>query len=121
MGAVSRSPTSHSRAYSWHRDALAGKKPQITHEPECGWFRRKLVKGGPFVPARIFYEQPVDETTGELIGDEVMRCEVDGKRRVPDDEWTWLASDPISQEEFLAMSASSFALADDAPPSKYPF
>lgn len=117
---VSRAPTSPRVAYAWHRDAMAGKNPPITHEPHCGWFRRKLIKGGPFVPCRIFLEQPVDPETGELLGDEVMRCEVAGKRRPPDEEWTWLADKPISREEYLDMMTGTFASAENAEP-KYHF
>lgn len=118
---MTRRPTSQKAAYAWHRDMLAGKAPATTHEPQCGWFVRKLVKNGPLVPCRIFLEQPIDDETGELIGDEVMRCEVDGKRRVAEDEWTWLASRPISQEEFLRLSASDFAFEGEARPNHLPF
>lgn len=118
---MNRTPTSHSAAYKWHRDTMAGKAPPITHEPCCGWFRRRLVKGGPFVPARIFMEQPIDLETGELIGDEVMRCEVNGKSRPADDEWTWLADKPISREEYLDMTSASFANSAENPAPKYHF
>jgi len=99
--------------YAWHSAAMAGEKPRITHEPECGWFRRRSCKGGPFVPVKIFLEAEIDPETGELMGDEIMRCEVDGKRRVPDEEWTWIADKPISEEEYLEMIAPVFTDADE--------
>lgn len=107
--------------YAWHRAALAGQKPQITHTPECGWFRRRTSRGGPFVAVKIFLEQQVDPETGELLGDEVMRCEVDGKRRVPEEEWTWVADNPISEEEFLDMLAPTFTAAGESRPHHLPF
>jgi hypothetical protein len=118
---MGRGPTLPSIAYRWHRAAMAGKTPAITHEPECGWFRRKLVKGGPYVPVRIFLEQETDPETGELLGDEIMRCEVAGKRRPPEEEWTWVADKPISREEYLEMVSGSFAGTAEAPEPKYHF
>lgn len=118
---MSRQPTSNGAAYAWHSAAVAGKKPAITSEPQCGWFKRQLRKDGPYVGARIFMEQPMDRETGELIGDEVMRCEVDGKRRVPEEEWLWLAGDPITLEDFLALSAPSFLPPEQVRPRHLPF
>lgn len=102
-----RKPTPADTLYRWHRESLAGQKPQITHEPQCGWFKRRLVQGGPIVGARIFMEQPTDTDTGELIGDEIMRCEVGGKPRDPVDEWAWLANDPIPEAEYLYLIADA--------------
>ena len=89
---------------SWWTDALAGKLPQITQEPQCGYFRRKLVKGGPDVAARIWWDGERDES-GWLIGDETLRCEVDGKICDAEDQWTWLAGNPITIEEWKYLSA----------------
>lgn len=123
---MSRVPLTSSKMYAWHRAALAhvakhgtlkgfnGPIKMIADEPQCGWFKRKFVRDGQFVAARIFYEQPIDDETGELIGDEVMRCEVDGRRRDPIEEWTYLASHPISQEEFLTMTSASFTPSEPA-------
>jgi hypothetical protein len=55
------------------------------------------------VPARIWLEQDVDPETGELAGDEVFRCEVDGERRSATGQWTWLASNPISRDAYEAL------------------
>lgn len=35
--------------------------------PEPGWFRMRLVRGGPFVPARISYGPTLDPQTGEAL------------------------------------------------------
>jgi hypothetical protein len=114
-----REPSSHDKLYAWHTAALAhvakagtmkGFEGRIVaDDPQCGWFRRRLVKNGPWVPARVFYDQPINPETGELEGDEVLICEVAGERRNPADEWTWLANHPISQEEYLSMVSSAFA------------
>ena len=94
-----RRPTPPSKAYAWHRAALAGENPP-THDgfPECGWFKARLVKGGPFVAARIWLEREIDPMTGELAAPEEYRCEIDGMPRDPDRAWTYLT--PISREEY---------------------
>jgi len=101
-----RSPTILRDLYAWHRQALAGLKPPVTHEPQCGWFKRRLVQGGPMVPARIWMHQDLDED-GNLTAPEELRCEVGGKRRDPVDEWTWICADPITEAEFNFMVADA--------------
>lgn len=81
---------------------MRGERPE-THEgePQCGWFRTRLVKNGPFVSARIWCEQEIDPETGELCCDEVLRCEVGGERRNPARAWTFLTAIPIEDYEAL--------------------
>lgn len=94
-----RQPSSMSRLYAWHRAALAGLNPPI-HEgqPECGWYRRKIVKGGPWVPVRIFVERDIDPDTGELTGPERLVADVDGTICDPGRHWTHLT--PISARDY---------------------
>ena len=64
--------------YSWHKAALAGERPPIHTEPECGWFLFKSQTNG-MVPASIFWASPeVDEETGEILSDQELRCEIGG-------------------------------------------
>jgi len=72
---------------TWWQDALAGKKPPI-HDghPQCGYFRRKLHRDGPWVPAVIWHKD------GELV------CRVGNEMRDPQDQWTWLAKNPVTKE-----------------------
>lgn len=96
-----RAPTPLAPLYEWHRASLdpSVKLLAITGEPQCGWYTRRLVKGGPIVPARIWLHQEIDED-GELVGPEILRCEVAGKERDPDEEWMYLADSPITQAEY---------------------
>lgn len=110
---MGRTPTNNNRAYAWHRAALAGEKPPIHTTPECGWFARRLVKGGPLLPARIYFEAPVDAETGELTGDEILKCVVGGQERDPETEWLWLAERPISREKYAQMLDA--LMGDDIP------
>lgn len=95
-----RKPTPEADAYAWHRAALAGQAPPIHGHPEAGWYKRRLVKGGPIVAARIWIHSPIDPETGELIGPEIFLCEVAGQARDAQEEWTWLAYDPISKAQY---------------------
>ena len=97
-----RRPTPPSVAYAWHRAALAGENPP-THDGlvQCGWFKTRLIPGGPWVAARIWIDREIDPMTGELAAPEEYRCEVDGMPRDPAKVWTYLK--PISREEFDAL------------------
>lgn len=109
-----RKPTPISQKYRWYNDALAGKKPPITHEPQPGYYARRLVKGGPLVPVAIYLGGPVDDD-GNLTGPETLTCVVDGKLANPEDQWTYVADNPIPEREhrYLEVS-SSYAKAHDA-------
>lgn len=100
-----RRPTPRDELYRWHTEALAGLEPVITDVPQCGWYKRKLVKGGVFVPARIWMVQPVDGETGELVGDELLQAEVNGAFADPHDCWSWICANPITEAEFHYLTA----------------
>lgn len=100
-----RIPTPHAEAYNWHREAMAGLDPEVGQEPQCGWFKRRLVKNGPFVPARIWLDADVDEA-GELISDERFQCEVNGQWADAENQWQWLCGEPITEQEFYFLTAS---------------
>jgi hypothetical protein len=105
-----RQPTSRAAAYAWHSQALVDLRdhlrPDTPLEPQCGWFKTRLCRGGPFVPARIWLWQAIDQETGELVADEVLQCEVNGAYGDPETQWTWLAGDPITEAEFDFMTAN---------------
>lgn len=93
-----RQPSSMAILYRWHRAAVLGDAPPI-HEglPECGWYRTRLVKGGPWVPVEIRVEREIDPETGELTAPERLVAIVDGMRRDPVKVWTFLT--PITRAE----------------------
>lgn len=94
-----RQPSTFTALYAWHRAALAGENPP-RHEgwPECGWFKMREVKNGPWVPVAITCQREIDLETGELTGDEVMACKVNGIEDSAERVWTYLK--PISREDF---------------------
>lgn len=102
-------PTSQEQLYAWHTQALEDVahhlNPEVTQDPQVGWFKRRLVKAGPFVPARIWMFQPTED--GELVGDETFQCEVNGKFADAEDQWLWLCQNPITEGEYNYMMAMS--------------
>lgn len=100
-----RVPTPHAQLYAWHTAALRSPQPVISSIPECGWFKRKLVKGGVFVPARIWMFQDIDPETGELLSDELLQCELNGAYADPEDAWSWICANPITEQEFRYLTA----------------
>jgi hypothetical protein len=100
-----RQPTSIAEQYAWHRAALAGDEPEITATAQCGFFKRRLVRGGPWVPCRIWLYAEIDDA-GELVTDEILQAEVAGEYADPDDLWSFVAANPISESEFKFLSAT---------------
>lgn len=100
-----REPIPHDVEFAWHRAAMAGY-PQPIHndEPQPGFFKRRLVKGGVFVPARIYWEQEIGDD-GELVDQPVLRCEIDGMPADALDQWSYLAGSPISETEHRYLTA----------------
>lgn len=109
-----RQPSSPASRWDWWERAIAGGEPSVHDgEPHAGFFKvRRFAYGkwtkGPFVPARIWWEEPLtDPETGELLADEVLRGEVDGKPVDPWKSWVWLARRPITEEEYEWLRAMS--------------
>lgn len=74
------------------------------NNPECGWYKTRLVKGGPFVPAKIWYEDGDRcPDTGELMSDQILMCMINTEARNPFVEWTRLAKSPITEAEYDLM------------------
>lgn len=104
-----REPTPSAVAFAWHANALLGvygDECQIhDEEPQVGYFKRRLVRGGVYVPAKIWLDQEIDPDTGELLADERLQCEVAGEWRDPHEEWPRLCGHPISEADFNYLTA----------------
>lgn len=95
-----RKPTSKDVAFKWWREALEGvAPPPINEVPQAGYYKRRLVKGGPWVPVAIWIDSQTDES-GELVQQEIIRCAVDGRESDPVTQWGYCCSHPISEVEF---------------------
>lgn len=73
--------------YAYWRAALAGK-PVQTHidDPQCGFYRKRTSRGGPFVPVAIF------EHDGKIVS------LVDGRLVDADDIWTFACRYPVAEQ-----------------------
>lgn len=98
-----RQPSDPEAIYSWWRRSVAGERvPRIEDEPQCGFYKRRMVRGGPFVPVAIWMEQEIDPETGELTAPEELRAIENG--RPVDPLRAWLYARPISVAEYEALT-----------------
>lgn len=94
-------------ALEWWREEIEVPGQTIPETPQCGFYKRKLVKDGLFAMARIWRDPETDFETGKPTGRDILRCEVDGKPRDPLAEWTRLSMHPISEAEYLYEAADT--------------
>jgi hypothetical protein len=120
-----RQPSTPAQRWHWWEEAVAGHEPPIhDNDPHAGYFAvRKFRYGewvkGPLIPARIWWEPgEIDPETGELLSDERLRGEVDGKPIDPWRTWTWLSRRPITEREWLWLKALSPLLPTKIPPKR---
>lgn len=112
-----RAPITDDEALAWWREAIAlpaYERVGIPDCPEAGFFARRLCKGGPYVPARIWLEQETDET-GELVDQPRLLCEVNGEPADAEAAWSYLCGMPITQEYFNYLTARNGWAAWHAP------
>lgn len=91
-------------------------RPRAINAPEPGFFKMRLVKDGPFVPAVILYRRPRDPITDEVLDrSQMWEAWVNGvmeKEPSPDPAAAgvfkiWTAGKPIPAQEFERMSLAS--------------
>lgn len=98
-------------ALDWHTKALIEslKKAKsslhkITLEapdtPQAGWYKRRLVKDGPWVPAIIWRERAVDFMTDRPGRQDNLMCKVGDAMKSPSDQWGILLNNPISKADY---------------------
>lgn len=83
------------------------ERARLITQPEPGFFTVKLVKGGPFVPARIYHPCPIemgvwdewnwlDRRWPDLV------AEIDGEEVEIDRVWLWGRPTTFKEFEFLS-------------------
>ena len=98
-----RQPSDPEAIYSWWRRSVAGERvPRIEDEPQCGFYKRRFVRGGPFVPVAIWLHQEIDPETGELTAPEELRAIEIG--RPVDPLRAWIYARAISEPEYGALT-----------------
>ena len=99
-----RTPTPHAELYAHHAASLRGERPPMFEdEPQCGWFKMRMIKGGPWVPVEIWIDQHIDPVTEELSAPEQMLCEVGGEASPLSRAWPRCSNKPISCEAYYAL------------------
>lgn len=84
------------------------------NSPQVGFYKRRLVRGGAFVPVHVWLEEDIDPDTGELVGDSKLCCSVDGREACAEDHWLYICDQAISEKQFDYMtSLSAFARRHD--------
>lgn len=81
---------------------LAYRGPAITSDPGPGYYRRRVVRDGPYVPVRIWWNGNRDEH-GALVEDEVLRCTVGFDERDP--YQIWPCGEAITEADYRQMMA----------------
>ena len=108
-----RQPTTPAERWRWWEAALAGDPlPVYEDEPQAGFYRVRKFRygewvGGPWVPARVWWENGETDEEGALLSDETCRAEIDGKGVDPWLSWTWIAKHPITTTEWEWLRAMS--------------
>lgn len=75
--------------------------------PQPGYYKRKLVKGGPFVAVKVWMNEPDVDAAGDLMDDEGLMMLIEGERVNPDDNWSWCMGNAIDKAEYDFMCADS--------------
>lgn len=101
--------------FEWWEEELAAKGQNIPEVPQCGYYERRLAHGTNPVAARIWREPELDFLTHLPNGQDLLMCEVNGKRRDAYNEWGFLCMRPVSQKRFTELGGASQAAAASAP------
>lgn len=75
-------------------------------KPVAGYYRRKLVKGGVWMPVKLWFGPPLDPDTGEELDRSHRWQAMDGDRLVAgeadiQDIWTRCCREPINATEYF--------------------
>lgn len=92
---------------SWWRRALTGEPVAIKDgEPQPGYYQTKTMRGGPWVPARIWIEREIGDD-GEQVNPDRYRCLIGANEADPVDRWVWLSAYPISLADYKKLREQS--------------
>lgn len=81
--------------YTWWRQALAGNPgPVHDGQPQCGFYRTRQHKDGPWLPAAIW----LDVGDGHVS----LRCQIGTRQTDASEAWTRLARHPVSEADYRA-------------------
>jgi len=94
----------HARAQREARDDAA--REHVTAEPIAGFYQTRLVKGGPWVPVRLWFGPPLDPHFPRLLDRApCWQACANGRRFDVDRLWPWCARHPISRSRYRYLIA----------------
>lgn len=105
---ASRLVAHEAKPWEWWEKALKGgaNRALLPTDPQAGFYRTTLVRGGPPVGAAIWRETELDSDS-KPTGMDVVRCEINGKPRDPFAEWVRLSMYPIPRSDFKFREAAA--------------
>jgi len=109
-------------SYIYYQSALKGVfGPVHENDPQCGYYRMRRGRGGPWVPVAIWKERPgslapsensENSDSGKLV------CLVDGVEWDPFEVWTWVCRYPVPYETYVAVAERGEVWPEDLPDLK---
>ncbi|MEI6572487.1 MAG: hypothetical protein WCO61_02965 [Alphaproteobacteria bacterium] len=106
-------------AYPWWRQALLGKfGPVHENDPQCGYYRMRQGRGGPWLPVAIWREVAGESEITGISDSGKLVCLVDGKERDAYEIWTWVCRYPVPYETYVAVAEQGQAWPEDLPDLK---
>ena len=105
--------------HTYWQNALSGNFGAVhENDPQCGYYRMRKGRGGPWVPVAIWLEGQVSLRHGEnsINSDSgKLVCLVEGKERNAYDVWTWVCRYPIAYETYVAVAEDGKPWPEEVP------
>ena len=102
--------------YFWWASALSGQfRPVHENDPQCGYYRMRRGRGGPWIPVAIWREATVRDQNSGISDSGKLVCLVDGVERDPFEVWTWVCRYPVTYETYVAVAERGEAWPEDLP------
>lgn len=99
-----------SSSFAIDHGASANDNPLRVDDPQVGFYRTRLVRGGPWVGVQIFWQWPTDPHTGEQLDrSPTMIALVNGEPRELYEAWVVSAKHPITEAEFHELRAQAMS------------
>jgi len=108
-----------STTHTYWQNALSGNFGAVhENDPQCGYYRMRKGRGGPWVPVAIWLEgqgslrqgqNSINSDSGKLV------CLVAGMERNAYDVWTWVCRYPIAYETYVAVAEEGKPWPEEVP------
>lgn len=78
--------------------------------PAPGFYKTRLIRNGPFVPARVWMNETEKDDAGDYLDDQCLMMSIDGERvngQHMGEKYLWMYGNPIDKAEYDFMRADS--------------